>query len=378
MFSGLAPAQDGVTIYGSVDSGLRYLSNVNTAGNSRLTLGSTGLYNANRLGFRGVEDLGDGLNAHFDLESGFNLGTGVLDNAASVLFNRSAFVGLANQFGSIDLGHQYSVSFKTIGLYDPFNYKYTSIIPLAAISAGNGATNLGGFRFNNDLQYTGTFGPVTARAEYSFGEVSGAVSTNASEAVGLSYANGPLAIGAAYTKKKVAGAGTPGVPAGVGALPAATSSSPTFDNRSWTVGAAYVTGPLRIAGGYNDERQQNSTVAAPDAADSRVKVAWLGGSYDFTPAFAINAAWYRTRLENPTTGTAATGVIAAGSGKKDLFIIGMTYALSKRTNFYADIDRQRYSGIATGVPVAGAVTTGTAPFGQAGQTGVSAGINHLF
>ncbi len=74
-------------IYGSFDGGVRRLSNVNAAGDDRVTVGSTGTSMSNRIGFRGMEDLGGGYNAHFTLESGFNTGTGALD-AANTLFNR--------------------------------------------------------------------------------------------------------------------------------------------------------------------------------------------------------------------------------------------------------------------------------------------------
>src|SRR5436309_552652 len=68
-FAGVAQAQTSVTIYGSFDGGVRYQNHQDAAGHSRLTMGSTGTYNSNRLGFKGVEDLGGGLNAHFTLEA---------------------------------------------------------------------------------------------------------------------------------------------------------------------------------------------------------------------------------------------------------------------------------------------------------------------
>jgi predicted porin len=336
-FAGVAQAQTSVTIYGSFDAGIRNKNNVNAAGDSQLTMGSNGLYNSNRIGFKGVEDLGGGMNAHFTLETGFNTGTGALDNTTSTLFNRAAFVGLGGAWGSLDLGRQYSVNFKTIGAYDPFNYKYVSIIPLAA---QGGLT-----RLNNDIQYTGTFGPITARAEYALGEVAGSTSNGATQALGLSYAGGPFSVGTAYTQRKNS----------VGA-PAAFQ-----DQKNWTVGGAFGTGPFRVALGYADNKQKMGAVA-----DTRIKDAWLGGSFNFTPAAALTAGYYETK--------AAT---AAGEGKRKLFIVGATYALSKRTNFYADIDSARFSGITRGSATLPA-PTGTAPFGQERQTGVSVGVNHLF
>jgi len=325
-FAGAASAQTSITIYGSFDGGIRNQTNVNDAGNSKLTMGSNGTYNSNRIGFKGVEDLGGGLNAHFALETGFNTGTGALDNATNRLFNRTASVGIGGPWGSVDLGRQYSVNFKTIGAYDPFNYKYTGIIPLA----GQGGLT----RLDNDIQYAGTFGGVTVRAEYALGEVAGSTGNNSTQAIGASYAGGPFSVGAAYTTGK---------------------RGPTQDQtlNNWTVGGAYATGPFRVALGYADLKQN-----VVGNVDTRQKDWWLGGSYNITPAAALSAAYYETKA------TAAAGF----DGKRKLFIVGATYALSKRTNFYADIDNSKFSG---SLRVPGTTN-------QTTTTGVSVGINHLF
>ena len=333
-FAGAAQAQSAVTIYGTFDGGVRHVTDSqNAAGGaigSRTTVGSNGTFNSNRIGFKGVEDLGGGMNAHFTLESGFNTGTGALDNATSRLFNRTAAVGLGGSWGSLDFGRQYSVNFKTIGLYDPFSYKYVAVIPLAA---QGGLT-----RFDNDIQYAGTFGPITVRAEYALGEQVGSTSDGAAQAVGGSYAAGPFTVGAAYTKRKNA----------VGA------SFLDFDN--WTIGGAYATSAFRVAAGYAKATQDTSATTENETMD-----AWLGGSYNLTPATQLTAAYYRTTAD-------VSGVEAA---RRNLFIVGATYALSKRTNLYADIDVAKLKGAARLVETA----TGRV---EDRVTGFSVGVNHLF
>lgn len=319
-FAGVASAQTSITIYGSFDGGVRHLTNATAAG-SKLSMGSNGTYNSNRIGFKGVEDLGGGLNAHFQLETGFNTGTGELNNTANRLFDRTALVGLGGAWGSLDLGRQYSINFKTIGLYDPFQYKYTGIIPLAA---QGGLT-----RLNNDIQYSGKFGGVGVMAEYALGEVAGSTGNNSTYALGANYTGGPFTVGAAYTGGKR------------GATPATADQS----LRNWTVGGAYTTGPFRVALGYADLKQD-----VAGGGNTRTKDWWLGGSYNITPAAALSVAYYDTKA----TTTAEL--------RQKLFIVGGTYALSKRTNFYADIDNKRFSGTGAGDT----------------QTGVSVGINHLF
>lgn len=331
--AGIASAQTSVTIYGTIDGGLRNLTNATPAG-SKLSMGSGGTYNSNRLGFKGVEDLGGGLNAHFQLETGFNTGTGQLDTALTTnkLFNRTALVGLGGAWGSLDLGRQYSVNFKTIGLYDPFAYKYTGIIPLA--TQGNLT------RLDNDVQYSGRFGGVGVMAEYALGEVAGSTGNNSTQALGVNYVGGPFSIGAAYTAGKRATTGT-------------TVSDQSMKN--WTVGGAYATGPFRVAAGYADQKQDQFA-----GGQARAKDWWLGGSFNVTPAAALSVGYYETKGVQPTNGP--TVGASDNDSKRKLFIVGATYALSKRTNFYADIDNARYNN----------------PANQATQTGFSVGINHLF
>lgn len=313
-------AQSSVTIYGVVDASVRHLTNADAAGKGRLSLGSNGIHAANRIGFKGVEDLGGGLNAHFTLESGFNSGTGTLDNGANILFNRTAAVGIGGEFGSIDLGRQYTVAFKTIGIYEPLNYRYPSITLSVQASAG--------IRNNNDIQYTGTFGPLTARAGYALGEVAGSSSAGSTQAIGIGYTEGQVGAGLAYTKKTTAAG---------------------FDYRHYTLGGDYKFGSARLVVGYVNEKQDTATVETTN------KYAWVAGSYNFTPSVAVTTAYYR--LKNSTGGL---------GGDKDLYMLVTTYALSKRSSLYAGVDRTNVSG--TQIPATS----------QTNQTGITVGMNHFF
>lgn len=329
-FAGAAQAQSAVTIYGSFDGGVRHVTDAQTTTGgtigSRTTVGSNGTFNSNRIGFKGVEDLGGGLNAHFTLESGFNTGTGALD-AANTIFNRTAAVGLGGSWGSLDFGRQYSVNFKTIGLYDPFTYKYVAIIPLAA---QGGLT-----RLNNDIQYIGSFGPLTVRAEYALGEQAGDTGLGSTQAIGASYSAGGITVGAAYTQGE-------------------SLTALDFDNV--TLGAAYTTGPFRIAGGY--AKLSADTSATTENETDNI---WIGGSYALSPAAQLTLGYYRTTAD-------VSGVQAA---RRNLVILGATYSLSKRTNFYADIDVAKLKGASRLVETA----TGRV---EDRVTGFSVGINHLF
>jgi predicted porin len=319
--SSMAHAQS-VTVYGLMDAGLRHLTHTNAAGASKLSMGSKGTYSSNRFGFKGVEDLGDGLNAHFVMEAGFNSGTGELDNTAGVLFRRQAYVGVGGGWGTVDLGRQYTIAFKSANAYDPFNYKYTDIIPVAGAATGA--------RMNNDIQYTGIFGPLTFRAEYALGEVAGSIRNGSALGAGVDYASGPLVLGVVYTERKPA----PGF----------------LDNKNWTLGGAYSFGKVRVSGGYIDERQ------ATAGADSTTKNGWVGASWSISPALAVTAAFYQTKT-----------AVAGADGKRKLSMLGGTYSLSRRTLLYTEIDSSHLSG-----------TTARAANNQISQTGVSTGIFHSF
>jgi predicted porin len=338
IFSATANAQSNVTVYGSIDAGLRYQTNVDAAGHGLLSMG-TGNYYSNRLGFRGVEDIGGGLKAHFQLESGFVSKTGALDNTNNVLFNRTALVGIDGTWGAIDLGRQYTIGFKTEKFLDPFDHHYTGLVPLssgagttlpaAAAAAGLGASSSSGTRFNNDLQYAGSFGPVTARAEYALGEVAGDSSKGSARAAGLSYAGSSLLLAGAYTQKEtVAG----------------------FTNKAFVAGGGFKVQAATFKVAQSRERQETAT-----AGDYRNKTTWAGVSYGFTPAVEATVAAYRSNFDS-----------VALHGTRDLLLLGATYTFTKRTNLYAELDLNRYEG---------ALIPATK---QDRQRAVSAGINHLF
>ncbi len=91
-----AHAQGSITLYGVVDAGVEFLTNVPnaaTGGSNNAVRMSAGNLSTSRWGLRGAEDLGGGLKAVFTLENGFDLDTGSA-NQGGRLFGRQAFVGL--------------------------------------------------------------------------------------------------------------------------------------------------------------------------------------------------------------------------------------------------------------------------------------------
>lgn len=350
-FAGAAQAQTNIKMFGSIDGGVRHLSNVNSAGDSKTSIGSIGGLGADRIGFSGTEDLGNGLKANFHLETGFNIGTGALDNPAGKLFNRTAKVGLSGAWGAVDLGHQYSVAFNTLALYEPFkltHFSFTGIIPgvkaAAGTSSGMTASNrfgtFGGARFDNDIQYNGRFNGFTVSAEHALGELAGSARNGAASAVGLSYAGGPFALGAAYTAKK----------ANISVAPAASWQ----DSTQLTAGGAYRLGAFRFTVGVMNDKQETGTAVPATKADNT----WAGVTYFIMPGLALTGGHYLTDYK-----------LGGADGKKKLTMAALVKELSKRTKLYVEVDHSTFGGVAIGA---------ISPAGQDSQNGFSVGMFHQF
>lgn len=160
--------QNAVTLYGVVDLSIAGFSTQErgTAINMQ-----SGVQSGSRWGLRGSEDLGNGLRANFQLESGF-LATNGNSAQGRRLFGRAAWVGVSGGFGDLRLGRQTSVSSATLADYDAFLASYlitgaqTALLPYNANRADNTVSywspSVGGLRAGVDasLDYdAAAFGP---------------------------------------------------------------------------------------------------------------------------------------------------------------------------------------------------------------------------
>jgi predicted porin len=341
--AGTVQAQSSVTVYGLFDGGLRNLTNVNAAGDDNLTLGSSGTYHSNRFGFKGTEDLGGGLKALFQLEGGYNSGTGVGNKG---LFDRTAKVGLSSAYGTVSLGRQYTIAYDVNASFDPFDHKFSSITPVSSASIGT--------RNDNAIVYKGVFGAFTARAGYALGESVSGSNDGSTMAAGLNYDNGPLSLGVVYTKKNDTRIATAnGITTGLGT-----------DLENFGVGGAYTMGKAKLSVGYTDEKVKN-----PGASDTTNEWAWVGLGYQVTPALEVIGAYYHMKSER-----AAPMV----NGKRELFMLSSVYNLSKRTLLYAEIDSSSVSGDYFSSFTATSLVNSRLVNNNKDQVGISAGIVHYF
>jgi predicted porin len=122
-FAGAAQAQSSVTVYGILDMGIaggNYRNQETTGVTKGTALGvAQSPQTTSRLGFRGTEDLGGGLNAFFTVEIGLTPdATSAISTSATS--NRQTFVGLRQKgVGSVALGTQYTPIHEAVGRTDP-------------------------------------------------------------------------------------------------------------------------------------------------------------------------------------------------------------------------------------------------------------------
>jgi len=115
-YAGVASAQSSVQLFGTLDVGVKYIKN---SGRDRAISEETDGINSSEIRFQGIEDLGGGLKAGFNLRSGVNPDTGT-SNAK--FWNRRATVSLYSNAGELRLGRDYVPTFWTQALFDPFGY----------------------------------------------------------------------------------------------------------------------------------------------------------------------------------------------------------------------------------------------------------------
>lgn len=377
-FAGAAQAQSSVTIYGIVDTGVTYTSKAQTpAGGtntgSKFAMNS-GVIQGSRIGFKGVEDLGGGLNAVFNLETGFNNDNGALNGQDSAtsnnLFRRKSVVGLNGGFGTVLLGRQTDFA-DTISAYTAVN-DFGGVIS----NSGSGLSRLQGTRTNNSINYTtNNLGGFTGNLMYGFGETAGKTSAGQSFGLGGKYDNGPLGLGINYYQSKQGP--TPSDTSLIAGSAAAVTAGNTGNTAAkvLNVVASYQFGPARVYGNYSRVKQDLNTAAVTGlTAPTRLTAATLGLSkkadmYELGTAYSLTPS---LKLLGSVQYTRADFDGLSGKGKLTQFNLGTDYWLSKRTDLYAFVSNLRAKDMKN--PGVFADTTGN----DASQTAVTVGIRHKF
>ncbi|MEW9585228.1 porin [Paraburkholderia sp. DGU8] len=185
----------------------------NSAGSNSLVKFDDGVAQGNRWGVRGGEDLGGGVRAIFNLENGFSVGSGAL-NQGGREFGRQAFAGLSKSgVGSLTFGRQYSLSQDTLA---PFSNGGQTVANNYAYHIAD-VDQLTASRVDNAVKFkSASYAGLTFGALYGFSNQAGAFAgtpapsasggSGRTYSVGVRYVNGPFAAGAALTDERYPGA----------------------------------------------------------------------------------------------------------------------------------------------------------------------------
>ena len=284
-FAGAASAQSSVTLYGRVD-----LSGAKNMGSA-----AKGIQNGSgsRLGVRGVEDLGGGMSALFNIEHRFNADTGSDSSGGVRHWNGRSFVGLQGGFGQVVFGREYSTAFLGSQLVaDPWGWD-TIVAPMNAAITGGAIAKV---RYDSSATYR-----ISASGFSFAAQIAEATDTiykvpNKPVNFAVGYASGPIAVGLGYER--------------TGEEAAATAK--------WmTIHGSYNLGMVKLGALYG---------TGTTAADSDHR------SYLLTAVAPMGAGEFRAsygRLRNKTAD------VDAAKG----FALGYHYNMSKRTTLYVDLAR---------------------------------------
>lgn len=376
-------AQANVTVYGVADASFDI---VKIAGDANNELGNTTRVSTNSslLGFKGAENLGNGLTAVFQFESSVGF-----DNAGSLGATRDSYVGLAGSFGTVVLGTLTGPT-RALGTALDVNAGATGIGANTALlgklgnnligstdGSGNYGTTTAGVysgtttcarnatcasifdnRWKNAIAYVSpSFGGLNATIAYVANEnksLHGLTAANTTGYdVGVKYANGPAMAAVTYNAVSIGNA-------------AEVKISDLRAGGSYNFGMASVRAVFDLA--RADHLNGNKFTQA---------VYGIGATFNVTPASKLLGQVYVAR-DLKTNGSSSDD-----TGAK-LFELGVEHSLSKRTMLKAtwamvnNDSRARYD---FGINAAG-INTGTLP-GNANATGgtvqgLSFGLRHTF
>jgi predicted porin len=340
-------AQSSVTLYGLVDTSVRYLTNADSKNDGQIAMGE-GVETPSRWGLKGTEDLGGGMTAIFRLESQFQLWTGKLDNSTNTLFQRQSYVGLSSdKYGTVTLGRQQTPFFEVMGnIYDPMtvgDYWQDSWI----------YNPVGPFLYsNNSVKYSTQLGGLQLEGMYGFGGVPGSVGANSMYGFTASYVYGPLSADVGFQQNDVSGKKF-----NLGNVSLVYAFTPTVKVLAGWLHSQDNTGLADL------DMQQAGTPTLPRVSPNRIDDSfYVGSTWQVTSPLALTLAGYYDHARN-----AATLGDTLGVGVNYSATVLAEYSLSKRTEVYGTVDFTRGSGaFLADYP------------GRNNQTGIAIGLRNIF
>ena len=304
---------EGVTVYGVLDVGL---SRTNTGSTTTKAFAGGGTESPSLIGFKGGEDLGNGMKATFQLEAGFNTGNGAFDNGsysklgststagsavATSVFGRGANVGLEGSFGSVKAGVHMDPAFAAAAGVDPRGMGNGSGTALArwGYTTGYSPALLQGIFNGNSVMYTSpNINGLQVSGSYGLGGTASS-RQDGTQSVGLTYTTGGITLAAwdnsvysdTANQKAVANGGV-----GAGIALSDSLSAKLY---------------------YNKATTYTSGVTSAEKATFGI-----GGTYALADNVKLTAAYYST--EDSRTSNSGIGMT----------VLNVNYGLSPRTSAY--------------------------------------------
>ncbi|POZ62319.1 porin [Chromobacterium alticapitis] len=306
-----------VTIYGKIKGGVENVDNGTTKVTNVDDLGS-------RIGFKGAEDLGNGLKTIWQVETGFGIDGQARDGSSSGTFaNRNSFIGLQGSFGTVRLGNVSNFQDSDMGTVDTWEYRNNAL--------GLGLFTRDGDRLKNSVRYDlpAVVPGLTAAFQYGTKEDKSANST-AREIynLGLGYENSGFFGKYDYE---------------YGSHVAGAIAKSDKGNRKHQLEVGYNANNLFVGFGFKQNQGDLSTTAlsvlATPAQMTAIQ-AVVGNAVDVkTTEYALTTSYSFGAITPKFTyahgdNLKANGATIANS-KYDQFVLGADYALSKRTTIGA-------------------------------------------
>ncbi len=238
-----------VTLYGRLNLTAEVVS-------GQQTDGSKGNYfqvstNSSRLGVRGTESLGGGLNAIFQIESNVSADTG-----GGLLGTRETFAGLQGGWGTVKLGNFLAPNDDLHPIFGNVPTLTTSLLSTASVWAQGGLSKSGGgfdARLGNSVRYDSP-------------RISGFTFSTQVSQLDASAGQGGVTYGSVDTQRRHA--------------------------YVWGTNGIYNNGPMQFGVAY----EANNAVRGPGLDDYDLSAA---GSYNFG-AFRLGGVWERIKYEVPS------------------------------------------------------------------------------
>ena len=347
LFAASAHAQSSVTMYGILDAGVTYFSNVGGHSNFSQT---NGVDFPSLVGFTGTEDLGGGNHAIFKLETAIKLNNGAAVTPG-LAFGNQASVGIANDtYGTVQLGRirQFTVEMAPYvaahgGIFGFHPGNYDQVVQSYFNNAGSyESPDLRGLRFG---------------AMYSFGS-STAPATNTGRAYSfrLAYQNGPFQTQALMSNINgiTINPAAIGLPEAFGRPAGATiATGIALDNLTTvSLDASYRIGPVQFIGLY-----ANTQMRAFETTE-RLQTGEAQAVYNISPALMVGGGYQYS--------------VGMG-GRWHVYNASAHYSLSKRTLVYLDGEYQHVTGAGQK-----AALLFSGPASGNNQAAVTIGMRHSF